>query len=110
MRTARIEQHARVGVSDIAVAEVVDSERFDNPALLHHGHAVAKVCDHAEIVGYEDVGEPVAVVQRSVVEDLGLHRHVECRGRLVQQQDARFEDQRARDRARWRCPPESWCG
>ena len=44
------------------------------------------------------VSAALAAHAREEVEDLGLHRDVERRGRLVEQQSARRQDQRARDR------------
>jgi len=58
---------------------------------VHHGHPVADVLDHGEIVGDEDQREPVAGLHvLEQVQDLGLHRHVEGRDGHVADDQARL--------------------
>ena len=54
---------------------------------------------HAQVVGDHQVGQAVSLTQGAQqVQDFGLHRHVQRRGGLVQQQDARLQDQRTGNR------------
>ena len=72
--------------------------QLDHPADVHHGHAVADVPDHAQIVRDEQIGQPKLRLQiQQQVQDLRLHRDVERRDRLVGDHQARTQGQRARD-------------
>ena len=54
---------------------------------------------YAEIVADEEAGKPKFTSELGQqIEDFGLNRDVERRGRLVEQQDTRLKDQGARDR------------
>src|SRR2546430_270103 len=71
---------------------------FDDPAEVHDRHPVAHVLDHPEIVGDEQQREPelpLQVVQQ--VQYLGLDGDVERRHRLVRDDEARADRERARD-------------
>ena len=58
-------------------------------AAVHHGDCVAGLGDDAEVVGHEDDGEPARVPQlQQQPQDLRLHRHIQCRRRLVGDQNA----------------------
>src|ERR1051325_11427813 len=47
----------------------------------------------------EQIGEAVALLQfAQQIDDLRLHRHVERRGRLIEHEKARLQDERASDR------------
>ena len=64
----------------------------------HDDDAVAERAHHLQVVTDEEVGEaapPLQVAQE--VDDLALHRKVERRGRLVEQDEFRIEHQRAGD-------------
>ena len=64
---------------------------LDDLAGVHHRHLVADPPHHAEIVADEQQADGFAPAQRSQqVENLGLHRHVQSRGRLVQDQQRRL--------------------
>ena len=79
---------------------------------VHHGHLVAHLGHDAEVVGDEDQGEAVALLQvLQQTQVLGLDGEVEAGGRLV------GDEQRAARRRcamaptmRWRMPPDIWCG
>ena len=71
---------------------------LDDPAGAHDDHLVAQGPDHAQVVADEEVGEVVARLQLAQqVHDLRLDRHVEGRGRLVEDDEARPQHHRARD-------------
>ena len=54
--------------------------------------------DHRQVVAHQDIGEAALGPQpRQQVQDLGLHRDVERRGRLVQEQNLRLQDERPGD-------------
>ncbi len=71
---------------------------FDDAAEIHHGDVVADVLHHGEIVRDEQVSEAELVLQvHHEIEDLRLDRHVERRDRLVADDQARLQRERARD-------------
>ena len=54
---------------------------------------------NAQIVGDEEIGQAVVSLQVfQQVDDLGLHRHIQRRCRLVQHNQIGLQGQRARDR------------
>ena len=74
-----------MGVLVPRVGEHVASESvLDNLALAHHGHGVADLRGHTQVVCNEEQGE-VEVLPDIVkqFENLGLHRNIETAGRLV---------------------------
>ena len=78
--------------------EVLGRGDLDDPAQIHHGHAVADVLDHRQVVGDEQVGEAELLLQvLEQVDDLGLDRHVERRHRLVADDQLGLHRQRAGD-------------
>jgi ABC-type dipeptide/oligopeptide/nickel transport system ATPase component len=67
-------------------------------AVAHDDDPVAHGADHPQIVADEEIGEAVLLLQvAQQIDDLRLHRHVEGRGRLVQHDQLRFQDQGAGD-------------
>ena len=59
--------------------------RFDDLPLLHHGNTIADIADDGEVVADEEAGQAeLALGVLEQVQDLGLDRDVERRGRLVQ--------------------------
>ena len=57
---------------------------LDDPAEVHHRHAVAHVADHRHVVGDQQHGERELLLQvLEQVEHGRLHGHVERRHRLV---------------------------
>ena len=72
--------------------------QLDHPPEVHHGDAVGDVADHAEVVGDEHVGDAELVAQvRQQVHDPRLHRDVERRQRLVEDDDLGLDGERAGD-------------
>ncbi len=66
--------------------------RLDHLAALHHGDAVADIADHGQIVADEDAGEAeLAPGALEEVQHLRLNRDVECRGRLIEEQETRAQ-------------------
>ena len=65
---------------------------------VHHGHPVADVPDHAQVVGHEEVGEVEALLElEEQVEHLGLHGDVERGDGLVGDHEPRLRRQRPGD-------------
>ncbi len=79
-------------------ADLLGRAEFDDLAAMHHGHAVAEIAYHRNVVRNEDEAEvqPLADIEQQV-EDLAADRDVERRGRLVGDDDARIERQRPGD-------------
>ena len=91
----RAQERLGVGVAGVEEDRVVVRE-LDDLAEIHHGDAGAGAAHHGEIVGDEDVGEAVLGLQ--LVENLQeprLLHLIERRQRLVQDQQARLQYQRA---------------
>lgn len=78
-----VEERPRVLVA--GAGEQLDGGRLlDDPAVAHHDDAVGDVGDDAHVVGDDEDAHAGALLQLAhEVEDLGLHRDVERRGRLV---------------------------
>ena len=71
---------------------------LDDLAEIHDRDAVADVLDDRDVVGDEQIGEAELALQvAQQVDDLRLHRDVERRDRLVADDQARVERQRAGD-------------
>ena len=65
---------------------------------VHHGHVIAEIADHAQIVRDEDHGESQGGAQvEQQLQDLGLDRDVEGGEGLVGDQQFGFQGERARD-------------
>jgi len=72
--------------------------RLDNAPEVHDGHPVADVFHHAEIMGYEQVGQGQFFPQfRQEVDDLGLNRDIQGRHRLVGHHQGRVENKGSGD-------------
>ena len=57
---------------------------LDDAAEIHDRDPVRDVLDHREVVGDEQVGQPVFVLEvHQQIDDLGLDRHIQSRYRLV---------------------------
>ena len=68
------------------------------PAEIHHRDPVGHVPDHGQVVRDEDVGQAELVLQLlQQVDDLRLHRDVECGHRFVADDDLRPKRQPAGD-------------
>ena len=71
---------------------------LDDLAEIHDGDAVADVLDDREVVGDEQVGQAELALQvAQQVDHLRLHRDVEGGDRLVADDQARVQRQRAGD-------------
>ena len=71
---------------------------LDDASEVHHRDVMREVLDHREVVGDEQVGNAELALQLlEQVEDLRLHRHVECGGRLVTDQQFGLHGKRPRD-------------
>src|SRR5215831_18571585 len=71
---------------------------LDELTQIHDRDPVSHVADHAQIVGYEDVSKVQGVLEiAQEVQDLRLHRYVECAHRLVENQELRIHSQSSRD-------------
>jgi hypothetical protein len=89
----RRKQGLRVGVEWAPVQGVAVCD-FDHPAQVHHGHAVRDVFDHCEVVGHEKQGQIEFILKFfEQIENLRLHRHVQCRDRLVGDDQPRPKNQ-----------------
>ena len=70
-----------------------------DPPAVHHRDLVGDVLDDTDVVRDEQVRHTELALQLAQqVQDLRLHRHIECRGRLVADDQLRRYRQRARDR------------
>ncbi len=89
----------RVGIRRHPGAKRCDVEFLDDLAVVHYRHPLAHVRDDGEVVGHQKERQAVLASQPlQQVEYLRLDRDIERRGRLVEQQDARLENERTRDR------------
>src|SRR5262245_17768578 len=92
-----VEQRLGIGMLRIGV-ELVAVGDFRDPAEIHHRDAVGAVAHHREVVRDEQVRELKPFLQvLEQVDDLALDRDVERRHRLVADDEARLERERARD-------------
>ncbi len=77
---------------------VLRRREFDEPSAVHHRDLVGVAGHDAEVVGDEDDRHvAVTALLTDQFEDLGLHGDVECRGRLVGEQDRRATGEGDRD-------------
>src|SRR5262245_29437804 len=84
----RRQQGLRIGVQRALVELVAASDLYDT-AEIHDGDAVGDMADHGEVVGYENVSEPEALLQlHKEVQHLRLDRNVERGDRLVTDDEA----------------------
>jgi hypothetical protein len=80
------------------VEDLVERPLFHDPARVHHRDPVGDVGHHAEVVGNEDHGSARLLAQVAhALQDLGLDRDVQRRGRLVSDQNRRVARERERD-------------
>ena len=90
----------RLGVGVVRAGEHrLGRPDLHHPAEVEHHDPVRQVPDHPQVVRDEQVRDPLGFLQvGQQVEDGGLHRDVERRGRLVADHDLRAAGERARDR------------
>ena len=96
--------HRRAGQKRLGVGmarpgeDRLDRPLLHRPAQVHDHDLVGDVAHHAQVVGDEEIGEVELLLQvHEQVEHLGLDRDVERRDRLVGDQDARAQHERAGD-------------
>src|SRR5207247_1899973 len=81
-----------------ALVEVDAVRELDDLSEVHHRDAVADVPHHRKIVSDEQIRELEAILQvLEKVDDLRLDGHVECRDRLVANNELRLHGERAGD-------------
>ena len=72
--------------------------QLDDLAQIHHGDAVTDVLDDREIMRHEEIGETKFFLQiLEQIDDLRLDRDIERGDRLVADDEARIDGQRAGD-------------
>ena len=92
------EQGHRVRVDGV-VEHIAHRSRLDDLAGVHDRDAVADVGHDAEVVRHDHHRHPGVGDQRTQqAEDLGLHRDVERRRRLIRDQQLRLPGERKGDR------------
>lgn len=76
--------------------EVFGRADFDEGAVLHDRNPVGEAPSDRQVMGDEEVGQvEVSFELNQKVEDRGLHRYVQGRGRLVEHDELRIEKQRS---------------
>src|SRR5690606_38809744 len=84
---------------DELVRERVHAASGDDPALVHDSKAVAEAAHERQLLLDDEHGQPELAVQlANHVADLGDDARLDAFGRLVEEQEARLEHERARDR------------
>jgi hypothetical protein len=92
------QKRLRVGMQRLG-KQAIGWRGLDDPADIHHSHAVADVADHAQVMRDEQIGEAERFLQvAEQVEDLRLNRHVERRHRLVADHEFRADRECAGNR------------
>jgi hypothetical protein len=106
----RSEQSPGVGVLG-GSGDKVGGAFFDEVAFEEHGDPVRHVADDVDVVGDEQIRQPQLLLEfKKQVEDLGLHRQIECAGQLVTNDQLGFESEGAGNRDALPLPPESCTG
>ena len=73
------------------LVQVLGRSHLDDLAKIHDRHAIAHILDHSEVVSDKEVGEaevPLEIPEK--IDDLGLDGYVECRDRLIADNELRF--------------------
>src|SRR5574337_1125665 len=93
----RGEESFRVRVERLRVERLAIGDLHDLPEV-HDGHPVGDVTDDGQIVRDEEVGQVVLRLEvLQEVDDLRLDRDVQCRDRLVADDEGRLHGERAGD-------------
>ena len=92
------ELRAGDGADDVLVARAADVERRHAAAEAQHDDAVRHVEDVREVVTDDDDAEPALAQPADQVQHLLRLGDAECRGGLVEQDDAGLAEQRPGDR------------
>jgi len=84
---------------------------FNDLARIHDHDLVAEIGHDADVVRHQHHGEFQPLLQLAQhVEDLALDDDVERRHRLVASSRLGSSARAMAMAARWRMPPENWCG
>lgn len=90
-------QRPAVGVVLAAVKSVPGCQLHDTPEV-HHRDAVAHMADHAEVMGDENVGQAVLLLEPDEkVDDLGLDGYVQRGNGFIGHDELRMDGQGAGD-------------
>ena len=90
----RRQQRLRIWMERIAV-QLVAIGKLHHTAKVHHGHTVADVLDHAQIMRDEQIGETLFLLKLAhQVEHLRADRYVQRGHRFVADHQIRVQDQR----------------
>ena len=91
----RCQQLLRVGILRV-IHNLIGITMFHNLALMHHHNAIGQHIDHGKIMGDEQACETYFRLQfLEQLQHLRLYRHIQCRSRLVGDQQARLKRQRS---------------
>ena len=91
------EERPRIGVHRLLKKGAL-RRGLDDLAEIHHGDAMGHVLDDGEVMTDEEQREPELFLQiLQEVDDLGLHRDIERRDRLVADDDVGFGGERPGD-------------
>ncbi len=89
-----IEKHPGI-VSLRSFKDIFRRTGFNDLATAHNGDAVSEMANNSKIMCDQDHGHAKTLLQRlQKIEDLCLDRHVECRSRLIRNQNIRFVGER----------------
>ena len=84
---------------DLLRANGRDIELLDDFAIAHHRDARTEKTDHGQIVAHENHRQiAFAMKPPQQIQNLGLYGYIERGRRLIEQQHARFDNQRPCDR------------
>jgi hypothetical protein len=84
------QQGCRVGMHGFPISVGCRSKLHES-SEIHHYYAIGDMANNGEVVSNEQVCESVSLTQVSQqVQHLSLHRYVECRHGLVQDNELRF--------------------
>ena len=94
----RAQEHPRIGMLR-PLEQRIDRRKLHDLAEIHHGHAVGDVPHDAEVVAQKQHRQLQLLLQvLQELEDLRADRHIERRDRLVGDEHAGAQRQRARNR------------
>ncbi len=78
--------------------DIIRRALLHDPATIHHGDLVSQVSGHGQVVRNEQIRHPQRALQlHQEIGDLRLHRTIESRKRLIQNQQLGLERQCASD-------------
>src|SRR5579875_2736803 len=72
--------------------------KLDDLTDVHHRHPIADVFNDAQIVGDEEIGQTKLTLKiLQEIQNMSTHRHIECRDRLVADDQPRIQGKSASD-------------